>query len=155
MATRDCPLCAGTSWTLDLGVPDGPSTMEAGTATSGGCAMGTFGASSWLPCPVPTPAGGGGSCHGSGRRGTLQGFGVPPSRGTGIEGRVTSRGRRQVLWEPSPWHIRCFLPDFTYKTRYMREKNSKNVRTSTTELPTLSAEAFRAWDPLRGSSCTP
>lgn len=31
VTTKDCPLCAGTRWTLDLGVPDGPPTLGAGT----------------------------------------------------------------------------------------------------------------------------
>lgn len=107
VTTKDFPLCAGTKWTLDLGVPDGvpdgPPTMgQPPSCTSYRCATGTFSASSWLPPSVPR-LGKGSSFHWSGRRGKFQGFRVPPSWGAGIQERVRSHGMWQVLWELSPW----------------------------------------------------
>lgn len=98
------------------------------------CATGTFGASSWLPPFVPNPGwgraaafigrGGGASfrdsgCHLVGGQASRRGWGV------------MAGGRFCGNWAPGA--ISGFLPDFTYKAQYMKDKNIKNVGTPATE----------------------
>ena len=147
--------CAGTGCTLDLGVPDGPSTTGAGTATSThlirrGCGHITLPPGS-RPCPSP---GGRWQLSLVREEGTLHEYRmVPPCRGTDTQKRVRSPCRKQALWEQYPLPMLTFLSAFAYEAQNTKDNNTKNFGTLTTEHLTLSAGALRAWDPQQGSSC--